>query len=247
MHNVRAKSLQLCLTLCDPKDCSLPDSSAHGILQARILKWVAVHSSRGAFWGRDRSLCLLPALADRFFTTRATWKASGSSSVSSQTWVYNQLFWGRVWNTNLWLMGVYIRHLGQIYQQKMIPTPPFFPFTELCVILKENLQHAWKQVSTPLDKKTKNNQSQMKWCICCNKLASGDNQVPPFPQTTRQFWHSSQELFYFPDILKFSILWSSHIKIILLQSHLCCNCFKMPKSSEFLYLIKLDYMRNARD
>ena len=127
MHNTHAKSLQLCLTLCDPKDCSLPDSSAHGILQARILKWVAVHSSRGAFWGRDRSLCLLPALADRFFTTRATWKASGSSSVSSQTWVYNQLFWGRVWNTNLWLMGVCIRHLGKIYQQKMIPPPRFSP------------------------------------------------------------------------------------------------------------------------
>ena len=33
-----AKSLQLCLTLCDPMDCSLPGSSAHGILQARILE-----------------------------------------------------------------------------------------------------------------------------------------------------------------------------------------------------------------
>ena len=160
--------------------------------------------------------------------------------------MYNQLFWGRIWNTNLWLKGVCIRQLGWIYQQKMI-SQPFFPFTELCVTLKENLQHAWKQVPTHLDKKTKNNQSQMKWCICCNKLASGDNQVPPFPQTTCQFWHSSQELFYFPDILKFSILWSSYNKIILFQSHLYCNCFKISKSSEFLYLIKLDYMRNARD
>ena len=33
---------QLCLTLCDPMDCSLPDSSVHGILQARILQWVAI-------------------------------------------------------------------------------------------------------------------------------------------------------------------------------------------------------------
>ena len=31
----------MCLTLCDPKDCSLPNSSVHGILQARILEWVA--------------------------------------------------------------------------------------------------------------------------------------------------------------------------------------------------------------
>ena len=37
---------QLCLTLCDPMDCSLPDSSVHGILQARILEWVAMPSSR---------------------------------------------------------------------------------------------------------------------------------------------------------------------------------------------------------
>ena len=37
-----AKSLQLCLTLCDPMDCSLPSSSVHWILQARILEGVAI-------------------------------------------------------------------------------------------------------------------------------------------------------------------------------------------------------------
>ena len=45
---VRAKSLQSCLTLCDPADCSPPGSSIHGILQARILEWVSVTSSRGS-------------------------------------------------------------------------------------------------------------------------------------------------------------------------------------------------------
>ena len=44
---VRAKSLQSCLSLCNPIDCSPPGSSVHGILQARILEWVAVPSSRG--------------------------------------------------------------------------------------------------------------------------------------------------------------------------------------------------------
>ena len=39
-----AKSLQLCLTLCDPMDCSPPGFSVHGILQARILEWGAVPS-----------------------------------------------------------------------------------------------------------------------------------------------------------------------------------------------------------
>ena len=36
------------LTLCDPVDCSLPGSSIHGILQARILEWVAISPSRGS-------------------------------------------------------------------------------------------------------------------------------------------------------------------------------------------------------
>ena len=39
---------QLCLTLCDPMDCSPPGSSVHGILQARIVEWVAISSSRGS-------------------------------------------------------------------------------------------------------------------------------------------------------------------------------------------------------
>ena len=40
---------QSCLTLCDPMDCSPPGSSVHGILQARILEWVAISFSRGFF------------------------------------------------------------------------------------------------------------------------------------------------------------------------------------------------------
>ena len=49
MHaSVRAESLQLCPTLCDPMGCSLPGSSVHGILEARILEWGATPSSRGS-------------------------------------------------------------------------------------------------------------------------------------------------------------------------------------------------------
>ena len=44
---------QLCLILCDPMDCSLPDSSVHGILLARTLEWVAMLSSRGSSQLRD--------------------------------------------------------------------------------------------------------------------------------------------------------------------------------------------------
>ena len=40
---------QSCPAFCDPMDCSLPSTSVHGILQVRILKWVAMPSSRGIF------------------------------------------------------------------------------------------------------------------------------------------------------------------------------------------------------
>ena len=55
---------------CDPMDCSLPGSSVHGILQARILEWVAIPFSRGSSWPRDwAKVC---HLAGRFFTIWAT-------------------------------------------------------------------------------------------------------------------------------------------------------------------------------
>ena len=44
---LHAQSLQSCPTLCDPVDCNPPGSSVCGILQARILEWVAVPSSKG--------------------------------------------------------------------------------------------------------------------------------------------------------------------------------------------------------
>ena len=47
------ESLQACLTLCDPMDCSPPGSFVHGIFQAGILKWVAMPSSRGSSQPRD--------------------------------------------------------------------------------------------------------------------------------------------------------------------------------------------------
>ena len=43
----------LCLTLCNPVNCSPPDSSVHRILQARTLEWIVVSFSRGSSWLRD--------------------------------------------------------------------------------------------------------------------------------------------------------------------------------------------------
>ena len=46
---------QSCLTVCHPVDCSPPGSSVCGILQASILEWVAMPSSRGSFQSRDQT------------------------------------------------------------------------------------------------------------------------------------------------------------------------------------------------
>ena len=63
---------QLCPTLCYPMDCS-PVSSVHGILQARILEWVAIPCSRGSSQPRDQTQ--VSPIAGRCVTTWATREA----------------------------------------------------------------------------------------------------------------------------------------------------------------------------
>ena len=53
-----AKSLQLCLTLCDPIDSSAPVSPVPGILQARILEWVAISFSNPCMHAKSLQSCL---------------------------------------------------------------------------------------------------------------------------------------------------------------------------------------------
>ena len=57
IHVVKVKVLlaQLCLTLCNPIDCSRPGSSVRGILQTRILEWVAMPTSRGSSLLRNQT------------------------------------------------------------------------------------------------------------------------------------------------------------------------------------------------
>ena len=75
---MHAKLLQSCLTLCDPMDYSPPGSSVPGILQARILEWVAMPSSRGSSRPRDWtciSFIYLHWQAGSGSVLRATWEA----------------------------------------------------------------------------------------------------------------------------------------------------------------------------
>ena len=72
-----AQLLQSCPTLCDAMDCCLTDSSVHGILQAKILEWVAMPSSRVSSQPRDWShVSCISCIAGRFFTHWSTWEIS---------------------------------------------------------------------------------------------------------------------------------------------------------------------------
>ena len=64
---------QSCPTLCDPMDCRLPGSSFHGILQARVLEWVAISFSRG--YSQPRDWTQVSHIAGRGFTLWATKEA----------------------------------------------------------------------------------------------------------------------------------------------------------------------------
>ena len=70
---------QLCLTLCDPMNCSQPGSSVHGIPQAGTLEWTAMEwiPPPGNFPnpGIEPISLISPALAGGFFTTSTTWEA----------------------------------------------------------------------------------------------------------------------------------------------------------------------------
>ena len=76
---------QSCLTLCDHMDFKSPGSSVHGILQARILEWVAISFSRGSSWPRDQTWdsCII----DRFFTVWATREAPVKLCLLSYVWI----------------------------------------------------------------------------------------------------------------------------------------------------------------
>ena len=73
---MHAKSLQSCLILCDPMNCSFSGSSVHDIFQAKILEWVALsYPGDLPHAGIKPSALASPALADGFFITSTTWEA----------------------------------------------------------------------------------------------------------------------------------------------------------------------------
>jgi len=85
---VKVLVTQSCSTLCDPMDCGPPGSSVHGILQARILEWVAILFSRGPSRPRD-----IPFKEDRSFAQAAEMPIHVSALVNSERMWEKQLKW----------------------------------------------------------------------------------------------------------------------------------------------------------
>ena len=72
---VKVLVTESCMTLCEPMDYSLPGSSVHGILQARILNWVAMFFSSGSSWPRNQNfISCISCIAGRFFTVHSAYE-----------------------------------------------------------------------------------------------------------------------------------------------------------------------------
>ena len=87
-HSMRACMLllQSCPTLCDIMNCSLPGFSVHWILQARILEWVAMTSSRGSSRPRDGTHASYVSCIGR-------WVLYHNCRLGSPTTIYTKLRW----------------------------------------------------------------------------------------------------------------------------------------------------------
>ena len=70
---VKVLVVQSCQNLCDPMDCGPPDTSVHGVLQARVLECIPMPFSRGSSQPRDRTW--VSCIGSRFFTVWATREA----------------------------------------------------------------------------------------------------------------------------------------------------------------------------
>ena len=78
-----------CVWLCNPMDCSPPGSPVHGILQARILEWVAISFLRGSFWPRDQTHVSYVYCAGRRVPYH--WHHLGSPWAENKFWIVEWL------------------------------------------------------------------------------------------------------------------------------------------------------------
>ena len=84
---VKVLVAQSCLTICNSMDCSLPGSSVYGILQARILEWVAILFSKGSSQHKDCTQ--VSHIASGFFTVLAKLVKNREYSLYIESFIYS--------------------------------------------------------------------------------------------------------------------------------------------------------------
>ena len=136
---VHAEFLRSCLTLCNPMDRSLPGSSVHVILQARILEWAAMPSSRGSSWPSDwTQVSCGSCMAGRFFTV----EPAGKSLYGCESWTIKKTEWQRIDAFEVWCWRSLLRvtwRARRSSQSILKEISPEYSLEE--VMLKLNLQY----------------------------------------------------------------------------------------------------------
>ena len=125
-------------TLCDPMDCSLPGFSIHGILQARILEWVAISFSRRSSWPRDWTRIF--RIAGRCFTVWATREVKRGAQIAFLSWYANWIkMLMNFWDTLTRIFKKIINLLIDIYQR--ISKKPGMCFFNFYFVILQNIQN----------------------------------------------------------------------------------------------------------
>ena len=107
VKKVKVKFAQSYLTLCDPMNCTV-----HGILQARILEWVAFSFSRGSSQPRDRTQ--VSRITGRFFTSWATREANKPKT--------NTIWYRYMWNLKYDTMNLFTEQNQTHRHRKVVVT-----------------------------------------------------------------------------------------------------------------------------
>ena len=104
---------QSCPTLYGPMDCSPPGSSVHGILQARILEWVAIPSSRGSSQPKDWTrISCGSCIGRRILYHWATWEAQFMLKYDIHT-----LFFIQLYNSKCEACNIVFKYMGKIFNK----------------------------------------------------------------------------------------------------------------------------------
>ena len=167
---------QLCLTVYDPMDCSLPGSSVHGIIPARILEWVAISFSKGSSQHRDWTRvswgsCFGRWILNHWATQGSLWlEGAGCQMLAILTRPYSK------WSWVLWPEERRAQFPPSFMSFAIWIPEPLSPFLHWIVVLvgtsQGNAALPWASMSRVLNA----SMSLLEWWLCL-VWGYGDSQV----------------------------------------------------------------------